>query len=117
MINHTRALLVLEAHRGGKTLKQIAEQYGFTKQRAGQLIEIGSKIEQQLISDNPWFELSTRIRNALITDGCVPTPLGVTYHFHIGGVKQLLRVPNIGVKARAELNAWLVKYGEEPICE
>jgi hypothetical protein len=115
MINNTRALLVLEAHRGGKTLKQIAEQYGFTKQRAGQLIELGREIEQQQTSNNPWFELSSRIRNALMMDGCVPTPLGVAYHFHPGGLKQLLRVPNIGVKARAELNAWLVKHGEDLI--
>jgi hypothetical protein len=117
MINNTRALLVLEAHRGGKSWRQIAEQYGFTKQRAQQLGAQGIAIEQQQSAANPWFELSVRIRNALVDTGCVPTPLGVAYHFHVGGLAQLLRVPSIGIKSRTELNAWLVKHGEEPICK
>ena len=43
--NDTRALNVLDARRRGLTLKQIAEQYGFTRERARQLSMRGLQIE------------------------------------------------------------------------
>jgi hypothetical protein len=59
-------------------------------------------------------ELSIYTRNALTAWGVVLTPKAVAKYFE-NNTAELLRVPNIGIKRRNELNAWLVKHGQQPI--
>ena len=111
--NDTRALNVLDARRRGLTLKQIAKQYGFTRERARQLSMRGLQIEHEQISDNPWYELSAHTRNALVGDGCKPTPDGVVECYRT--VEDLKTIPYLGKKRIAELQAWLVRHEKEPL--
>jgi hypothetical protein len=106
--NNTRALHVLDARRSGQTLKQIAEKYGFTKERARQLSLRGLQIEREIVQNNVWFELSVRTRNAIIRNGCEPTPDAVVECYKTVG--ELRRIPGLGKKGIAELQAWLVRH-------
>ena len=67
-----------------------------------------------MLSTDPWDELPLRVRNALINDGCGPTVDDVIEHFETRDWKQVV---SFGKKAFAELNAWLVRHGREPIDE
>ena len=106
--NNTRALHVLDARRSGQTLKQIAEKYGFTQERARQLSLRGLQIEREIVQNNVWFELSVRTRNAIIRAGCEPTPDAVVECYKTVG--ELRRIPGLGKKGIAELQAWLVRH-------
>jgi hypothetical protein len=110
---HTRALDALAARRAGWTLKQIAEKFGVTREGARQLSLHGLEIERALASDEPKYELSTRSRAAIVGDGCKPTPNGLLERYR--SVRELKRVPNIGKKCVAELQAWLIRHGKEPL--
>ena len=94
--NNTRALHVLDARRSGQTLKQIAEKYGFTKERARQLSLRGLQIEREIVQNDVWFELSVRTRNAIIRNGCEPTPDAVVECYKTVG--ELRRIPGLGKK-------------------
>jgi hypothetical protein len=114
MFNIARAMLVLKAHRSGMTLTEIGETYGFTKERARQLCKRALEIEQQKNSKDPWFELSLRTRNALIKYiGCEPTFDGVLKSYPT--IAHLKPVPALGKLCIAELQAWLVRHGREPL--
>ena len=110
---NARALLALKARRDGKTFRQIGDQYGFSLERARQLVMLGQKIEYERESGDIWFELSTRARNALIANGCEPTPDGVKSLCPSMAV--LRRIPAIGELTIGELQAWLIRHGREPI--
>jgi hypothetical protein len=115
MISRTtiaRAQQVLTMRRRGHTLDDIGEKFGVTRQRALQLVNLGEMIEWERTSGDPWYELSPRIRNALIGDECTPTPSGVRKRYTLSKLK---RVPNLGIKSIAELQAWLVQHGKKPI--
>jgi hypothetical protein len=103
-----RALEALKARRNGLKLQRIGELFGVSKQRARQLIASGIQIEQQLLSDAPEFELTVRTRNAITRDGCEPTPDAVVECYKTVG--ELRRVPGLGRKGIAELQAWLVRH-------
>jgi hypothetical protein len=108
----TRAMLVLQAYRNGQNLKQIGEQYGFSKERARQLCRRALEIEQN--SNNPWFELSPRTRNALIKyQITTPTIDGVLENYPT--IAHLKPVPALGKLCIAELQAWLVRHGRQPL--
>ena len=104
----TRALEALNARRNGLKLKQIGELFGVSKQRARDLISSGIRIEQQLLSGAPEYELSVRTRNAIIRNGCEPTPDAVVECYKTVG--ELRRIPGLGKKGIAELQAWLVRH-------
>jgi hypothetical protein len=107
-----RALEALEARRRGEKLIAIAKRYGVTKQRARQLVVLGTRIEFERSSPDPWYQLNIRIRNAL-ENACPPTPAGVADYFE--SLEQLKRWPSLGIKSITELQAWLVRHGKEPI--
>jgi hypothetical protein len=112
-ITNVRALRALNMRRQGYTLADIGIQFGVSKERARQLAAIGLDIEGRMeIRPTPWSELRVRIQNALDNDGCEPTPDGVVEHFKTRDIK---RVPAIGKVCIAELQAWLVRHGREPI--
>jgi hypothetical protein len=108
-----RALEALELRRRGFVFKQISEKFGVTLERARQLCERGLEIERGLTSDEPQYELSARTRNAIINSGCVPTPEAVAAFFP--SMKVLQRVPSLGKKCIAELQAWLVRHDQKPV--
>jgi hypothetical protein len=109
-ISHARSALTLR--RRGHTLDEIGERFGVTRQRAQQLSVLGLCIEQEMASKDPWYELSPRTRNALIGDECKPTLNGVRKRYTL---HELKRIPNIGTKSIAELQAWLQRHGKKPI--
>jgi hypothetical protein len=111
-LTNVRALRALNMRRHGSKLVEIAVELGVTKERARQMAVHGAEIERRMLSDNPWYELSTRIRNCLVGDGCEPTPDGVVEHFK---VHDWTRVPYFGKVCFGQLNAWLVHHGKEPI--
>jgi hypothetical protein len=114
MFNEARAKLVLKAHRSGLTLKEIGETYGFSKERARQLCARALEIEQQKNSKDPWFELTPRTRNALINyRGCAPTIDGVLRSYPT--IADLKPVPALGKLCIAQLQAWLIRHGREPL--
>jgi uncharacterized protein (DUF433 family) len=114
MFNEARAMLILQAYRNGKTLQQIGEQYGISKERVRQLCKRASQIEQQRLSKDPWFELSPRCRNALINwKGCSPTIESVLEFYPT--LADLKPIPALGVVCIRELQAWLVRHGREPL--
>jgi hypothetical protein len=103
-----RALEALNARRNGLKLKEIGELFGVSKQRARVLISSGIRIEQQLLSGAPEYELSVRTCNAIIRNGCEPTPDAVVECYKTVG--ELQRVVGLGKKGIAELQAWLVRH-------
>jgi hypothetical protein len=107
-----RAQYALTMRRRGSILDDIAEKFGVTRQRALQLVNLGECIEFERASSDPWYELSARIRNALIEDECKPTPNGVRKRYTL---RELQRIPNLGIKSIAELQAWLIRHGKKPI--
>jgi hypothetical protein len=131
MFNEARAMLMLEAHRSGQTLQQIADQYGFSRERARQLCKRALCIEQQRNSKVPWFELSPRTRNALgrfayehieierrnnpskIYKDFSPTVEGVLKFYP--SLTHLKPVPALGKACIAELQAWFIRHGREPL--
>jgi hypothetical protein len=115
MISQTaiaRAQQALTMRRRGHTLDEIGDRFGVTRQRALKLVHLGECIEWEHASGDPWYELSPRIRNALINDECKPTPNGVRKRYTF---RDLKRIPNIGIKSIAELQAWLMRHGKKPI--
>ena len=100
-----RALRAVELRRNGHTLRQIAELYGCSRERARQLCAKGG----QLQSPDIWFELHAYIRNALKRDGCAPTVEAVMERYQ--SLDELKRVPGLGVTRIAELQAWLRRHG------
>jgi hypothetical protein len=111
-----RALYVLAARHNGSSLRQIAENFGFSKERARQLSLHGLRVVRSIIAKDAGAGLSARTRNALLTDGCEPTPDAVVVRYRT--VWDLRRVPNMGKKSIAELQAWLVHHGKAPVpCE
>lgn len=119
---NTRALEALAARQRGDKLITIAKRYGVTKERARQLVVLGERIELERSSTDPWYQLSIRTRNALINDGCEPTLDGVldryatvNYNWRETGTRALAHVQSIGKKSIADLQAWLVRHGKEPI--
>jgi hypothetical protein len=110
--NNIRALEALDLRRRGRKLADIAASFGITKERVRQLSVRGLKLERELASDDPWYELSTRARNALLGTGCEPTPASVLeYRTTVG----FTRVPALGVKTIKEINDWLTRYWREAI--
>jgi DNA-directed RNA polymerase alpha subunit len=103
-----RALQALAARRRGHTLQDIADHYGVSRQYAQQLSVLGQIIEDERASGDPWYELSPRSRNALIANDCKPNPAGVLRRFSY--VHELHRVPNLGRKSIAEIQAWLKRH-------
>jgi hypothetical protein len=113
MISRTTIALAQQAltmRRRGHTLDDIGDRLGVTRQYAQRLSILG--FERELASKDPWYELSPRIRNALIEDECKPTPNGVHKRYTF---RELKRIPNIGTKSIAELQAWLMRHGKKPI--
>jgi hypothetical protein len=112
-LNNVRALRAFNMRRHGAKLIDIGEEFGVTTERARQLTVRGAELERRMLSADPWDELSTRARNALVNDVCDErTPDGVVEHFKTHDWK---RVVAFGRKSFAELNAWLVRHGKEPI--
>lgn len=111
-LTNVRALRALNMRRHDIKLVDIGKEFGVTKERARQMIMLGLEIERVIASIDPWDELSARVRNALVRDGCPTTSDGVVEHFKTRDWK---RVPAFGVKAFARLNAWLVRHGKESI--
>lgn len=110
-----RALRALDMRRRGMILKDISKKLGVTKTRAHQLARLGEKLERERSSGDVWFELSVRARNALTNGGCgEPTPAGV---WRFKQAISLARVPCLGRKAIAEINAWLTKHWQCAICK
>lgn len=109
---NTRALRALALRRAGFKLTYIANEFGITNEWARQLTVRGLELERLANSTDPWDDLPLRVRNALRAAGCEPTPAGLV---------QLLakvdwrRIPGIGVKAFAELQAWLERHGQEAV--
>jgi hypothetical protein len=115
--SRNRAREAFALRRQGEQLQSIARTLGVSVGRAHQLITIGQEIERRQASCDPWDELSARTRNALLADGCEPTPDGVRKQYRtICGMQYALgRVPNLGKKSIVEINDWLTKHGGEPI--
>jgi len=95
--------------RRGSKISAIAKEFGVTNQRACQYVELGTLVEEQILSGDPWYELNARTRNALTNDGCEPTPAGVSSYLATHDWK---RIVNYGVKCHAELLAWLERHKE-----
>jgi hypothetical protein len=111
LINRTtsiRALQALNARRKGHTLQDIADRWGVSRERARQLSVLGQLIEEERASDDPWYELSKRTRNALVQDGCQPNLAGVLRNYH--KVRDLKLIPNMGIKSIIELQKWLERH-------
>lgn len=114
--SNIRALYVLAARHNGASLRDIAENFGFSKERARQLSLRGLRVVRSIIAKDAGAELSARTSNALLADGCEPTPDAVVVRYRT--VLDLRRVPNMGKKSIAELQAWLVHHGKAPVpCE
>ena len=111
---NARALRVLALRKRGASLEQIATTMGITRQYVNKLEHRGRRVEADILAKNPAGELSERLRNALVNDGCDPSR-PETIVAHIQTLAQLKRVPNIGVKCIQELNHWLRKHKQEPI--
>jgi hypothetical protein len=109
---NVRALRALNMRRRGLRLIDIAKEFDVTRERARQLVMLGIEIERRMVSCDPWDKLPARCRNALTATGCEPTPAGVSEHFKTHDIK---RVPAIGKKAIADLNAWLTQHDQAPI--
>lgn len=114
-LTNVRALRALNMRRHDIKLVDIGKEFGVTKERARQMIMLGLEIERTIASTDPWDELSARVRNALVRDGCPSTPDGVVEYFKT--TRDWKRVPAFGVKAFARLNTWLVRHGKEPIAD
>lgn len=112
--DNVRALRALNMRRRGLRLIDIGNEFGVTKEAARLMTLRGLELERQALSTDPWYELNARIRNALVNDGCTPTPDGVVAHFKTQDWKRVLA---FGVKSFARLNAWLKRHGREAICE
>ena len=112
-----RAREALALRRQGEQFQSIARTLGVSAERARQLVTIGQEIERRQASRDPWDELSARTRNALLADGCEPTPEGVRKQYRtICGMQYALgRVPNLGKKSIVEINDWLTQHGKEPV--
>jgi len=108
-LTKVRALRALNMRRRGSKLSDISKEFSVTRQRASQLIELGTLVENEILSGDPWFELTARTRNSLINNGCEPTPSGVVTFLAANDWK---RIVNYGVKCHAELQAWLERHKE-----
>jgi len=106
-LTKVRALRALNMRRHGSKISAIAKEFGVTKQRACQYIELGTLVENEILSGDPWYELSARTRNSLTNDGCEPTPAGAVMYLATHDWK---RLPAMGVKSHAELMAWLERH-------
>lgn len=105
-----RALRALNMRRRGDKLDQIGKQLSVSRERARQLVVRGSELEHEMTSTDPWYELPARVRNALVRDGCKPTPASVYEHLQHVEVRRIL---NVGRKSLAEIHAWLTKHWDE----
>jgi hypothetical protein len=113
-----RALRAVNMRRRGVMLKDIAEEFGVTTERARQLSKLGQEVERRTLHPTPWDELSARVRNALTMDGCDPKAEAVAERYvldpYLPGIP-ILRVLNIGRTSVAEIQHWLVRHGQEPL--
>jgi hypothetical protein len=116
-VTRRRAIEVVALRRQGAGLRAIAHHIGVSIDRVRQLIVQGCEVERQQASGDPWEELSFRVRNALVADGCEPTLDGVRacYRTVYGRPRGLWSVPYIGKKSIAEVQAWLCRHGKEAI--
>jgi hypothetical protein len=119
-LSEARALRALDMRRNGTMLKDIAAVLGVTKERSRQLIKIGQEIERRQVSTDPWDELSARVRNALLMDGCDPTLDAVETRYKLDPYAErdriwIRRVLNIGARSIVEIQRWLARHGREPL--
>jgi hypothetical protein len=118
-LSEVRALRALNLRRRGALLKDVAKELGVTKERVRQMERVGAEIERRMFSEDPWDELSTRTRNALVGDGCDPTPEAVSARYvldpHLKTGLPITRVLNIGTRSIAEIQRWLVRHGKLPL--
>jgi hypothetical protein len=121
MINKVRAMRALNARRRGMKLHEIAELIQVnSKEHARQLVKHGERLEFEQLSEDPWYELPVRVRNALSMwyDHKQPIPLDDVDKICRGlTMFDLKRIPNIGKKSINDLQTWLVHHGKDPIHE
>jgi DNA-binding transcriptional regulator YdaS (Cro superfamily) len=107
--NSKRDQAIVIASRYGMSYAAIGKLHGISRSRVNQIVDWAKrKPKTRTLAD----ELTTRIRNALRNEGCQMTPADIAQRFTL---RDLKRVPNLGVTSIAELNAWLVRHGQEPI--
>ena len=106
-LTKVRALRALNMRRHGAKLTAIGREFGVSRERARQLVELGAEEEHRIHSADPWYELSPRTRNSLTGYGCEPTPAGVAAFLQVIDWK---RIPYFGIKCHAELMAWLIRH-------
>lgn len=110
--DRTAALAAVAAHRNGASYVDIANAGGFSREWARQLCLRGAEIHRRAASTDPADELSARARNAIISDGCDPSPEAVAAHYQ--STANFRTVPNLGVKTITEIEIWLIRHGQWP---
>jgi hypothetical protein len=119
---NTRASRALDLRRQGFTFAEISKRFGMlSREGARQLVKRGEEIEHRRLSTDPWNELSARARNALLGQGCKPSPNGVIAAYRRWAAQFdvkvpfwhfLMRIPNIASTTAAEVEQWLVRHGK-----
>lgn len=102
---------ILFARRRGDSLAALGRQHKLSRERVRQILKQPERNARSHI--DPADEMSARLHNALLAEGCTLTPAAVRERFT--SYRELKRVPNLGVKSIRELNEWLVRHGESPV--
>jgi hypothetical protein len=110
-----RAVKVYQARVCGQTFKAISSEYGISTTWARELCERGRNVLELRNNGNPYSELSTRVRNMLVTYECGTTPIEISQWFSTQSERQISTMVTFGVVSRDELNAWLLRHGQKPI--
>ena len=110
-----RAIEAAALRRMGCSLRQIADSYRCSRERARQLCLRGEELkrEQEELASNPWLALHPAVRNALRRDGCAPTVDAVLERYPT--LVDLRHVPALGITRIGMLQAWLTRNGREAI--
>jgi hypothetical protein len=105
-----RERAIVLARNSGMVWRAIGKAQGVSGPRAKNIYD--RAMAQKALAGTPAGELTARLRNALRNHGCEVTPAAVRAKFTM---HDLERMVNVGTTCIAELQAWLVRHGQEPI--
>jgi DNA-directed RNA polymerase alpha subunit len=104
-----RASAIVVARRAGLSFSKVAKAHNITRSRAQQIYQEALQPKKPPTAAD---ELTARIRNALVADGCEVTPEAVRQRYTDVDIK---RLPNLGALSLKQLNDWLIKHGQRPL--